>query len=318
MIEFMYTASTALPIIFASLGAGIGQGLIGFKSLEAVNIQPYAAPEIGRVSMIGMALTETSAILGLVVSIMLILDTSVPLNYEYAALGKIGISLAIGLTSLVAGIASSLPAQAACLSVAKQPFFSNKILQLMLLTQSLTMTPNLFGFVIALFINAKIPMVNDLNSGLQLLAAGLVIGIGSIGPCIGLSQFAQAACTAIGVNRKSYGKIIPFTFACEAIIETPAIFSLLIAFLILNTDIIQSADSIQGVGFIAAALCMSFSTIGTGFSAGKVGSAACKHIGNRPDNYSMISNIGFLALAMIDTFAIYGFIISGLILIYAI
>ena len=318
MIEFMYTLSTALPVVFAALGAGIGQGLIGVKSLQAVNIQPYAAPEISRVSMIGMALTETSAILGGVVSILLVLDTSVPLNYEYASLGKIGIVFAIGLTSLIAGITSSLPAQAACLSVAKQPFFSNKILQLMLLTQSLTMTPNLFGFVIALFIQQKISTVSDLNSGLQLLAAGMVIGIGSIGPCIGLSRFAQAACSAVGVNRKCYGKIVPFTFACEAMIETPAIFSLLIAFLILSKNVIPNASSaIQGIAFIAAALCMSFSTIGTGVSAGKIGSAACKHIGNRPDSYSIISNIGFLALAMIDTFAIYGSIIS-LFLIYAI
>jgi F-type H+-transporting ATPase subunit c len=317
MIPLLYNLSTAFPVTFAALGAGIGQGLIGFKSLQAVDTQPHAATEIGRISLIGMALTETSAILGLVVSIMLLLDTSTPINYLYASYGKIGVSFAIGLTSLVAGIASSLPAQAACLSVARQPFFSNKILQLMLLTQSIIVTPNIFGFIIALLINMKIASVNDLNGGLQLLAAGISIGVGSIGPCIGLSLFAASACTAVGINRKSYSKILPFTFICEGIIETPVIFSLLIALLILNVDIISDGSAIQGIALLSAALCMSLSTIGTGISAGRVGSAASQQIGNAPDIYPIVSKVGLLALAMIDTFAIYGFIIA-IILIYAI
>lgn len=317
MIPLLYTLSTAFPVTLAALGAGIGQGLIGFKSLQAVDTQPHAATEIGRISLIGMALTETSAILGLVVSIMLLLDTSTPINYLYASYGKIGVSFAIGLTSLIAGIASSLPAQAACLSVARQPFFSNKILQLMLLTQSIIVTPNIFGFIIALLINIKIATVNDLNGGLQLLAAGISIGIGSIGPCIGLSLFAASACTAVGINRKSYSKILPFTFICEGIIETPVIFSLLIALLILNVDIICDGSALQGIALLSAALCMSLSTIGTGISAGRVGSAASQQIGNAPDIYPIVSKVGLLALAMIDTFAIYGFIIA-IILIYAI
>jgi F0F1-type ATP synthase membrane subunit c/vacuolar-type H+-ATPase subunit K len=73
----------------------------------------------------------------------------------------------------------------------------------------------------------------------------------------------------------------------------------------------------MGIALIASALCMGLSTIGTGISAGKIGSIACYHIGNDPETYSIISRIGLLALAMIDTFAIYGFIIA-IILIYAI
>lgn len=317
MTPFLYTLTTALPVTLAALGAGLGQGFIGLKSLQAVDIQPQAAPEIGRVSLIAMALTETSAILGLVVSIILVLDTSIPCNYLYASYGKIGISFAIGLTSFIAGIASSLPAQAACLSVARQPFFSNKIIQLMLLTQSIIVTPNIFGFIIALLINMKLAHVDSLNGALQLLAAGMSIGIGSIGPCIGLSLFAASACTAIGKNRKAYGKVLPFTFICEGIIETPVIFSLLIALLILNIEITPTDFALQGIALLAGALCMSLSTIGTGINAGRVGAAACDQIGLNPDVYSVVSKIGLLALAMIDTFAIYGFIIA-IMLIYAI
>lgn len=313
----MYILSIAFPVTMSALGAGIGQGLIGLKAVQAMDIQPSAASEINKISTVGLSMTETAAILGLVISIILNFDTSIPLDYQSAALGRIGIGIAIGLSGLVAGIASSLPAQAACLSAARQPFFANKILQLMLLTQTVIMTPNIFGFIIALLINIKIATVSNMNEGLQMLAAGLSIGIGSIGPCIGLSLFAYSACTAIGINRKSYSKILPFTFISEAIIETPVIFSFLVSLLILNVHVAATAPIMQGICFIAASIAMSFCTIGTGISAGKTGSAACDQIGNSPEHYSMISKIGLLSLAMIDTFAIYGFIIA-IILIYTI
>ncbi|MBV8660608.1 MAG: hypothetical protein JO129_00465 [Candidatus Dependentiae bacterium] len=315
MVEMFYTLSITFPVTLAALGTGIGQGLIGFSSLKALNTQPHAATEIRNVSLIGMSLTETAGILGCVVSLVLFYDTSIPVSYEYAAYGKMGIAFAIGLSSLVAGIAASLPAQAACLSVARQPFFSNKILQFMLITQTVIMTPNIFGFVMALLINSKTQTIFNFPGGLQLLSSGLAIGLGSIGPCIGLSIFAHAACMAIGVNRKAYGKILAFTFLSEGIIETPAIFSLLISLVIWNFDVVATTSDLQGIGFLAAALCIGFSTMGTGISGGKTGATACTQIGNNPDIYSTMSRIGFLALAMIDTFAIYGFIVS-IILIY--
>ena len=317
MIEIMYVLSIFIPVTMSALGAGIGQGIIGFKALEAVDTQPSASAEISKISTVGLSLTETAAILGLVISIVLNLDAAIPLSYENAALGRLGIGIAIGLSGFIAGIASALPAQAACIAVSRQPFFANKILQLMLLTQTVIMTPNVFGFIIALLINSKIAAVSNLNEGLQLLAAGLSIGIGSIGPCIGLSFFASSACTAVGINRKSYSKILPFTFICEAIIETPVIFSLLVSLLILNIKVSPTAPITLGICFIGAAISMGLSTFGTGISAGRTGSAACDQIGNSPEQYPSISKVALLALAMIDTFAIYGFIIA-IILIYTV
>lgn len=313
MIEIIPMIACALPVTCAALGAGIGQGKIGYASLKAVNIQPQAAQEIGRVSLIGMALTETSAILGLVVSIMMLLHTKTSIAPEFRMYGYIGISIAMGITSFIAGITSSKPAQAACLAIARQPFFSNKIIQLMLLTQSIIVTPNIFGFIIALMIHGKISEIDSLSTGLQLLAAGMSVGIGSIGPSIGLSMFAASACSAVGANRKSYNKIVPFAFMCQGIIETPIIFSLLIALLILNMQNINNS-SIQAVAFCSAALCMGLSTIATGINAGSIGASACEQIGKKPDAYSILSKVGLLALAMIDTFAIYGFIIAILLL----
>ena len=94
----------------------------------------------------------------------------------------------------------------------------------MLITQSLIQTPVIFGLIVALLITASIGSVQTLVEGTQLLAAGICIGLGSIGPTIGLGRFTYQACYTAGINRSSYTKILPFTLISGAIIETPLIF----------------------------------------------------------------------------------------------
>ena len=59
------------------------------------------------------------------------------------------------------------------------------------------------------------------SDSLRLIASGLCIGIGSIGPAIGLSIFSRAALNGISRNIQAYSKLLSFTFISEAIIETP-------------------------------------------------------------------------------------------------
>ncbi len=320
-IEMLYTLSIAVPVTLSAFGTSIGQSFIGKKGLQALNLQPQAAHEIRNISLIGIAITETAAILGLVISLFLLNDVQnaiIPVDYYYASIARIGIAIAIGITGLIAGIASSFPAQAACLAVAHQPFFSGKITNFMILTQTVIMTPNLFGFIIALSIHQQYALTANLTQALQFLTTGIIIGFGSIGPSIGLSLFTQAACAAIGKNRKVYNQILPFSFVGQAIIETPIILSLVTALYIFNIQITPTSEpleiSMQAITFISAAICMVMSTTATGVSAGKTGAAACTQIGNNIEDYSKISQISFLCLAMIDTFAIFGFIIAMTIL----
>ena len=147
MIELFYYIAAAVPVTLSAIGAGIGQGLIGKKAIHALHEQPASANNISKICIIGVALTETTSILGAVISIMLLVDQTPMQDYYYATFGIIGIALAVGLSGFFVGIASSLPAQAACNSLARQPFMSNKILNLMLITQTLIMTPNIFGFL---------------------------------------------------------------------------------------------------------------------------------------------------------------------------
>lgn len=314
MIELLYYFAAALPVILSTLGAGIGQGLIGKKALEAIHTQPKAAEQITKISIIGIALTETTAILGVVTSLMFLIDKTT-IDPYYGTLAMFGIALAVGFSGLVTGIASSLPAQAACAAIARQPFMHTKILNLMLITQTLIMTPNIFGFLIALLIKNKLAAATTLPLALQLFASGLSIGVGCIGPAIGLSLFAFAACSAIGVNKKAFGKVLTFTFIGEAIIETPLIFALLIALSIVSINL-SDMSFIKAFSLLASAICIALSTMAPGISSGRIGATTCQQIAVNTSQYSALSKTTMLALALIDTCAIYGLLTSMMLIFF--
>ncbi len=201
MIEissFFNYATITFCIALSSLGVAIGSSFSSIATIKAIFIQPSARNEILRTSVIGMALIETSAIIGLVVAIMLLMnkDTVVADKY-YWSLSNLGIAFSIAISGFTAGIVSSYPVQYACLAIARQPFFNNKILNLMLLTLSFIQTAVIFGFIIALLINSQAIYANSITDSLRHIASGLSIGIGCIGPAIGLAYFAKSDCSGI-------------------------------------------------------------------------------------------------------------------------
>lgn len=313
MINITYSIYSFIPVIASALGASIGQGMIGKQALESMYRQPSIASSIARLSIVAIAITETAAVMGIVISMLLFRSNDTITHTPWTNLACAGIGLAMGLSGFCAGITSSFPAMATCKSLSRQPFFQTKLLNLMLITQTLIMTPNMFGMIITLLIKNKLAYVSSWNEGLQLFSSGLSIGLGCIGPSIGLSLFSYAACSAVGINTNSFGKIMTFTFICEAIIETPVILSLLISLVIITTTV-QPESIIQGWQFVAAALCIGLSTIAPGINSGKTAAAACEQIAFNLSLYPSISKLAMLALAMIDSFTIYGLLISIMIL----
>ena len=68
------------------------------------------------------------------------------------------------------------------------------------------------------------------NVGLAWLASGLAIGLGAIGPGIGLGTGVGKAMEAIGRNPEAAGKILVPMLLVSAFAEAVAIYALVIAF----------------------------------------------------------------------------------------
>lgn len=243
-----YITIAAITLIPACC-ASIGQGLISKTAVEAMNKQPHARGDIMRTSFIGNALVETTAILGIFIAAILILNGQTfnpAMPYPYIA--ELGIACALCLSGAVVGVVSAFPAQEACNAIARQPFFAQKILGFGIMTQALVQTPVIAAFVVSFLIRNQASDAASLADALRLIASGLCIGLGSIGPALGLARFAKTACRAIGVNREAYNTLLPFTLISQALIETPVIFALIISLLLLLTiPVLTADDTLRGI-----------------------------------------------------------------------
>lgn len=65
-------AIAAAMAVMTGMAAGIGMGLATSKATEAISRQPEASGKINGVLIIGLAITESTAIYGFVVALMLI------------------------------------------------------------------------------------------------------------------------------------------------------------------------------------------------------------------------------------------------------
>ena len=313
--ELLHYATVALAVSINSMGVGIGEGLTGKAALTALHLQPKARVDIMKTAILGMALIETAAIMGASISIILLLGTKQGVTNIYTGIAELGIALAICLSGFVIGLVSSYPAQEACMAVARQPFFSQKIFRFMLIRQSVLQTPIIFGFIIAMFIKAQAPAATTLADSLRLLSSGLCIGLGSIGPAIGLALLGKSATHGLGINRHAYDRLFSFTFISEAIIETPIIFALIIS-IALITSSITDGSLIKGIMMFSAGLCMSLSTIGPGISSGRTAAAAAYQIARDPEKHAQLSRISMVGQGLIDTCAIYGLLVAGMLILF--
>jgi len=312
--HFLHFLSVTLTVGLTSLGVGIGGGQASSAAIEAINTQPKATNEISRISLLGMALIETSGVLGVVISIMLFFQAQPQtLKNIYFGIAELGILFSIGLTGCVVGLVSSYPIQQACYANARQPFFTPRIINVMLLTLSLIQTPLIFAFLVALLIITRIDETITLTTSFSYLAAGLAVGLGSIGPTIGLATFASQVCKGLGINRNAYAKLLPFTFISMAIIETPMVFSLVIALLLLQQLI--SASPLGIIAALSAALCVGIGTFGPGISSSITAVAAAKQISYNPEHAGVLSKTSMVAQALIDAAAIYALLVAMLIIL---
>ena len=72
MTDLGLVAIAAGIAVCAGLGTGIGEGIAASKAVEAVGRNPEAEGKIRTMMILGIALTETVAFCGLLISIILI------------------------------------------------------------------------------------------------------------------------------------------------------------------------------------------------------------------------------------------------------
>jgi F-type H+-transporting ATPase subunit c len=306
--ELLHYIAAGTSITLGALGAGIGLGIAASGVEESMTRQPMGNLASFRAMFLGLVLIETGAIISLITTLLALMGKHEVIT-SAIALAELGIGIAVGTAAAAISIASSFVVRAATESISRQPLFSAKILTFMFISQTIIEAPAIFALIIALFIKATLTADIAYYSAVKLFAAGLVIAIGCIGPSIGQALFAHAANRSVGINKNVYGKIFPFAILNEALIETPMIFCVIFALLMIFAPL--SADTfISSSKCLIAALTIGIAAMACSTGMGHVGSRGCYQIALDPSTYSTIARTSFLAVIFIESSIIYALIVG--------
>ena len=203
--------------------------------------QPQANEQIFRTMLIGQAASQTAGIFALVISMLLIYGGfDVPAGGWFKAAALLAAGIAMGLGSLGPSLGAGYSGGEACKSVARMPKHGNYIMGNMLIGQALAQTSAIFALLISLLLLYSIPpqpagltVGRILVKTLAFIGAGLAIGFGTIGPGAGIGFVAGKASDMIGRFPDEKGKLMRTMFLGAAISQSTAIYSLVVAFLLI-------------------------------------------------------------------------------------
>jgi ATP synthase F0 subunit c len=217
-----------------AIGSGVGSGFPAGAACKGMSRQPAMSSRLTTNMLIGSAVCQTPAIFSLVVSfILLFTDFSAnPVSPTWAAILGAGISSGFG--AIGSGLGGGLVAQASCEGISRQPLTVTPVTNVMLLGQAVTQTTAIYALLVSFILMFKsFPATDALAPPMALLAAGICMGIGAIGPAVGEGFAGQGAVAWIARNKEHVADLTRSMLVGQAVAESTGIYSLVIALVLI-------------------------------------------------------------------------------------
>jgi F-type H+-transporting ATPase subunit c len=234
VIKAAALCGAGLSMGFGAVGSGLGSGFPGGQACIGIARQPAVAGRLTTNMLIGSAVCQTPAIFSMVVALMLIfMDFSgQPTQPTWAAL--IGAGISIGLASIGSGYGGGLAAGASCESVARQPRSVGPVTTTMLVGQAVSQTPSIFGLLVSFILMFKTyPEATSFSAPMALLAAGICMGFGGIGPGVGNGMTAEGAVRWVGRRLEHAGDLMRTMLVGQAVAQSTAIYAMVISLVLI-------------------------------------------------------------------------------------
>lgn len=223
-----------LSMGLGAIGSGLGSGFPGGQACVGIARQPAVSSRLTTNMLIGSAVCQTPAIFSMVVALMLIfMDFATqPLHPTWAAL--IGAGLSTGLAAIGSGYGGGVAAGASCESVARHPRSVGQVTTTMLVGQAVSQTPSIFGLLISFILMFKaFPEATTLSAAMALLAAGICMGFGGIGPGIGNGMTAEGAVRWVARDLEHAGELMRTMLVGQAVAQSTAIYAMVISLVLI-------------------------------------------------------------------------------------
>jgi len=225
---------------FGAIGSGIGEGYTAREATFGMARQPKMSGEVMRTMLVGQAISESPGIFALIVAFLLILtigDITAAEATPAFAMAMLGCGLAVGLSAIGAGTGTGLASGQACRAIARNPDCAGKVTITMLLGQALATSPAVFGFVAALLLilfrgEYGVSGVEYMPYAAALIAGGLCMGAGAIGPGLGIGFVGSQACKGVGANPRHNSAINKTLLIGAAVAESTSIYAFVVFILL--------------------------------------------------------------------------------------
>jgi F-type H+-transporting ATPase subunit c len=305
-----------LALGLGGIGAAVGMGMSAAQANAAMMRQPEHQGHLLRTMLIGQAVGSSPSIFALVIGLMILF---LPVAEPDAVGGNavaamVGAGLAIGLGALGSGAGCGFPGAEACEGVARNPRRSGKVTQAMLIGQAVAQSPSIFALVIGVVLVINPRTGTDWSYMGIFIGSGLAMGASALGSGLGSGLTAGGGVKGMSNWPKSHGLTFRTMLVGQGVCETPAIFGLLVALIMLFAMGDATSDFVTFAKTLAAGIAMGFGGIGPGIGSGLAGMSGCSTTALRPRHDSLILRTMLIGQAVAQSTAMYALIIALLLL----
>ncbi|MEJ2102842.1 MAG: ATP synthase F0 subunit C [Desulfobacterales bacterium] len=220
-----------------------------------------------------------------------------------------GGGLAMGFGAIGAAIGEGYTAARANQAISRNPELSGDIFKNMLVGQAVAESSSIFALVIAiLLLFMDVPNPSYLKAA-AFLGGALCMGFGAIGSGVGSGYPGAEACFGIAQQPKCSSQLTTNMLIGSAVCQTPAIFSMVVALMLIFIDFPNAPLTPTWAAFVGAG----FSGIGNGAAA----QGAVRWVARNVEASGDLMRIMLVGQAVSQSTAIYAMVVS-LVLIFVV
>ena len=235
------------------------------------------------------------------------------IDFTRAAL-YLGAGTAIGFGAIGAAVGEGYAAGLANESISSRPEKSGDIVRNMLVGQAIAESAAIFALVVAIVLIFSEPSKVSTLFAWTYIAAGFSMGLAAIGPGVGAGLPAGNACKGMVRQPERSSKILTTMLIGSAVCQTPAIFGMVVAFLLLFLDFSTVPVYPGWAAILGAGLATGLAAIGSGIGNGLTAMEGVQGIARNPEHGSDTNRVMLIGLSVGQSPAIYGFLISLLLI----
>jgi ATP synthase F0 subunit c len=141
-----------LAMGLSAVGSGVGSGIPAGRACEGIMRQPAHSGKIMRTMLIGAAITQSTAVYGMVVAFLLMFFdfSQVSLSPAWGAI--LGAGLAMGFGAIGSAIGEGIVAGEATSSVARHPDTTDVVTRTMMMGMAVSESTGIYALVVALLL----------------------------------------------------------------------------------------------------------------------------------------------------------------------